>query len=69
MVRYRAEDRRLFVAALHRRWFERLCQVIGAHELVDDPRFASAGAQAEHADELIAAIEAGLLQAGRRVGA
>ena len=60
MVRYRAADRRLFVAALHRRWFERLCQVIGAHELVDDPRFATPRAQAEHADELIAAIEARL---------
>ena len=60
MVRFRAQDRRLFVAALHRKWFERLCHLIGAPELLDDPRFADARAQAQHADELIAAIEARL---------
>jgi crotonobetainyl-CoA:carnitine CoA-transferase CaiB-like acyl-CoA transferase len=60
MVRYRAQDRRLFVAALHRKWFERLCHLIGAPELLDDPRFGDQRAQAQHADELIAAIEARL---------
>jgi CoA:oxalate CoA-transferase len=60
MVRYRASDRRLFVAALHRKWFVRLCDIIGAPELAQDPRFVLPGAQAEHADELIAAIEARL---------
>ena len=60
MVRFRAQDRRLFVAALHRKWFVRLCEIIGAPELADDPRFASQSSQAEHADELIAAIEAKL---------
>jgi crotonobetainyl-CoA:carnitine CoA-transferase CaiB-like acyl-CoA transferase len=60
MVRYRASDRRLFIAALHRKWFERLCQIIGAPDLLEDPRFASQRTQAEHADELIAAIEAKL---------
>jgi crotonobetainyl-CoA:carnitine CoA-transferase CaiB-like acyl-CoA transferase len=60
MVRYRASDRRLFVAALHRKWFERLCQIIGAPELAEDPRFVSQRSQAEHADELIAAIQARL---------
>jgi CoA:oxalate CoA-transferase len=60
MVRYRAQDRRLFVAALHRKWFERLVQIIGAPELASDARFASPRAQAEHADELIEAIEAKL---------
>jgi len=60
MVRFRARDRRLFVAALHRKWFERLAQIIGAPELASDARFASPGAQAEHADELIEAIEARL---------
>ena len=57
MVRYHARDRRLFVGALHRKWFERLCQIVDAPELLEDPRFADAGAQAAHADELIAAIE------------
>jgi crotonobetainyl-CoA:carnitine CoA-transferase CaiB-like acyl-CoA transferase len=67
MVRFRARDRRIFVAALHRKWFERLCQIIGAPELVDDPRFANPRAQAEHADELIGRIEAHL--AGRPAAA
>ena len=44
MVRYRARDRRLFVAALHRKWFARLAEIIGAPELAEDPRFASAAA-------------------------
>lgn len=60
MVRFRAQDRRLFIAALHRKWFVRLCEIIGAPELADDPRFASQRSQADHADELIAAIEAKL---------
>jgi formyl-CoA transferase len=60
MVRYRAQDRRLFVAALHRKWFVRLCEIIDAPELLDDARFGSQRAQMEHADELIAAIEAKL---------
>jgi crotonobetainyl-CoA:carnitine CoA-transferase CaiB-like acyl-CoA transferase len=60
MVRYRAQDRRIFVAALHRKWFVRLCEIIGAPELADDPRFASHRSQTEHADELIAAIESRL---------
>jgi len=61
MVRYRARDRRLFVAALHRKWFVKLCDIIGAPHLADDPRFATQRSQAEHADELIAAIEARLV--------
>jgi CoA:oxalate CoA-transferase len=60
MVRYHASDRRLFVAALHRKWFARLCDIIGAPGLADDPRFASQRSQAEHADQLIEAIEAKL---------
>jgi crotonobetainyl-CoA:carnitine CoA-transferase CaiB-like acyl-CoA transferase len=60
MVRYRARDRRLFVAALHRKWFVRLAQIIGAPGLADDPRFASQGLQAEHADALIHEIESKL---------
>jgi crotonobetainyl-CoA:carnitine CoA-transferase CaiB-like acyl-CoA transferase len=60
MVRFRARDRRLFVAALHRKWFVKLAEIIGAPELADDPRFASHRSQAQHADELISAIEARL---------
>jgi CoA:oxalate CoA-transferase len=60
MVRFRAQDRRLFIAALHRKWFVRLCEIIDARELLEDARFASQRAQMEHADALIAAIEAKL---------
>jgi CoA:oxalate CoA-transferase len=60
MVRYRAKDRRLFVGALHRKWFERMCRIIDAPHLLDDPRFANQRSQAEHADALIEAIEAKL---------
>ena len=60
MVRFKARDRRLFVAALHRKWFERLCDIIGAPELLEDPRFASQRSQSEHADALIEAIQARL---------
>jgi crotonobetainyl-CoA:carnitine CoA-transferase CaiB-like acyl-CoA transferase len=60
MVRFRAKDRRVFVAALHRKWFERLAELIGAPELLTDPHFADQRSQAEHADELIAAIESKL---------
>lgn len=60
MVRFRAKDRRLFIAALHRKWFIKLAEILGAPELADDARFTSQKSQAEHADELIAAIEAKL---------
>src|SRR5438876_4086280 len=60
MVRFRARDRRLFVAALHRKWFERLCQIIGAPELAQESRFADQRSQAKNADALIDAIEARL---------
>jgi CoA:oxalate CoA-transferase len=60
MVRFRARDRRIFVAALHRKWFVKLAEIIGAPELAENPHFGSHRLQAEHADELIAAIEAKL---------
>jgi crotonobetainyl-CoA:carnitine CoA-transferase CaiB-like acyl-CoA transferase len=61
MVRYRAADRRLFIGALHRKWFVRLCEIIGEPDLADDPRFASPRLQSDNADALIAAIEARLV--------
>lgn len=57
MVRFPAKDRRLFIAALHRKWFVRLCEIIDDPQLADAPRFASHRSQAEHADELISGIE------------
>jgi crotonobetainyl-CoA:carnitine CoA-transferase CaiB-like acyl-CoA transferase len=60
MVRFKAKDRRLFIAALQRKWFVKLAEILGAPELAEDPRFASQRSQADHADELISAIEAKL---------
>jgi crotonobetainyl-CoA:carnitine CoA-transferase CaiB-like acyl-CoA transferase len=61
MVRYRAKDRRIFVGALHRKWFVKLCRIIHAPELLEDPRYASQRSQGENADALIEAIEAKLM--------
>jgi crotonobetainyl-CoA:carnitine CoA-transferase CaiB-like acyl-CoA transferase len=58
MARFPAQDRTLFIAALHQPWFERLCRILGARELLDDPRFADHAARQRHADELTAALEA-----------
>lgn len=59
MARFPAQDRTLFIAALHQPWFERLCRILGAPELLDDPRFADHAARQRHADALTAALEAG----------
>ena len=58
MARFRAEDRTLFIAALHQPWFERLCRILDAPELLDDPRFADHAGRQRHADALTAALEA-----------
>jgi CoA:oxalate CoA-transferase len=60
MGRYRARDRRLFVAALNPRWLEQFVAIIGVPQLLADPRFASARSREEHADAFVAAIEAQL---------
>jgi crotonobetainyl-CoA:carnitine CoA-transferase CaiB-like acyl-CoA transferase len=58
MARFPAQDRTLFIAALHPTWFERLCRIIGAPELLADPRFADHAARQRNADALTAALEA-----------
>ena len=60
MGRFRARDRRIFVAALDPKWLEKFCCVIGAPELLTDPRFGTASAREANADEFVAAIEARL---------
>jgi crotonobetainyl-CoA:carnitine CoA-transferase CaiB-like acyl-CoA transferase len=45
-------DRDLIVAAGNDAQFRRLCEVIGAPELADDPRFATNGDRTAHRDEL-----------------
>jgi crotonobetainyl-CoA:carnitine CoA-transferase CaiB-like acyl-CoA transferase len=58
MARFPAQDRSLFIAALHQPWFERLCRVLGAPDLLADPRFSDHGARQRHADDLTEALEA-----------
>jgi crotonobetainyl-CoA:carnitine CoA-transferase CaiB-like acyl-CoA transferase len=57
MARFQARDRSLFIAALHQPWFERLCRILDAPELVTDPRFADHAARQRHADALTSALE------------
>ena len=58
MARFPAGDRTVFIAALHQPWFERLCRILEAPELLVDPRFADHAARQRHAEALTAALEA-----------
>lgn len=58
MARFPAQDRTLFIAALHPKWFESLCRIVGAPELLADPRFADHAARQRNADALTAELEA-----------
>jgi CoA:oxalate CoA-transferase len=58
MARFPAEDRTLFIAALHPKWFESLCRILGASELVTDPRFADHASRQRNADALTGELEA-----------
>src|SRR5690606_4061013 len=53
MARFKARDRRIFIAALNPAWMKRLCDVIEAPELTTDPRFASASGLQENARQFI----------------
>jgi crotonobetainyl-CoA:carnitine CoA-transferase CaiB-like acyl-CoA transferase len=56
MARFPTADGTLFVAALHQRWFEGLCEEIGAPELARNPRYASPAQRAARPDEVYAAL-------------
>jgi formyl-CoA transferase len=58
MARFPTRDRTLFIAALHPKWFESLCRIVGAPELLADPRFADHASRQRNADALTAALEA-----------
>jgi formyl-CoA transferase len=59
MARFPTQDQRtVFIAALHQPWFERLCRILDAPELLEDPRFADHVARQRNADALTAALEA-----------
>jgi CoA:oxalate CoA-transferase len=49
---YATRDGYLSIGANHQAQFERLCQVLGAPELVDDPRFCTHQARVRHAEQL-----------------
>jgi len=55
--RFRAKDRRIFIMALHQRWFEKLAEVIGAPSLLEDDRFATQAAREAHAEALLTVLE------------
>jgi CoA:oxalate CoA-transferase len=57
MGRFRARDRSLFIAAIHPKWLERLCQIIEAPDLLADPRFATPQARDANARAFVVAIE------------
>lgn len=57
MARYKTKKGRIFIASLHPKWFATLCDLIGAPELLNDPRFATSEARADAGDALVAAIE------------
>jgi CoA:oxalate CoA-transferase len=59
-ARYRARDRLLYVSTVHDKWFERLCELVGAPELAADPRFADGRARFEHREALHGELEARL---------
>jgi crotonobetainyl-CoA:carnitine CoA-transferase CaiB-like acyl-CoA transferase len=58
MARFPAQDGTLFIAALHQPWFERLCRILDAPELLEDPRFADHTTRQRHGDALTAELEA-----------
>jgi len=60
MARFKARDRRIFIAALTPAWMKKLCEVIGAPELATDERFATPAAVQMNARLLIEEVNARL---------
>jgi crotonobetainyl-CoA:carnitine CoA-transferase CaiB-like acyl-CoA transferase len=54
---FQASDAWFVVAVGNDRQFEKLCEVIGKLELVDDPRFAMNAGRVENREELIALLK------------
>jgi crotonobetainyl-CoA:carnitine CoA-transferase CaiB-like acyl-CoA transferase len=54
---YRASDGILMIVCGTQGQFERLCQVIGADALIDDPRFATTQSRHTHHDDLAEMLE------------
>lgn len=58
--RFQAQDRGLFISAVHAAWWERVCDVIGRPQLKSDPRFATSEARFDNADALMSEWSAAL---------
>ena len=54
---FETQDGPLFIAAANENLYRRLCSVLGAQELVDDPRFADNSARVRHREALLGALE------------
>ncbi|MCO5731592.1 CaiB/BaiF CoA-transferase family protein [Rhizobium sp. SSA_523] len=60
MARYRAGDRRIFIAGISQKWLEKLCTLIERPELLQDERFADGKMRDRNAEDFVEAIEAAL---------
>ncbi|MBO0701736.1 MAG: CoA transferase, partial [Candidatus Dormibacteraeota bacterium] len=58
MARFPSADGMVFIAALHQRWFEALCEELDVSDLARDERFADSAARAAHPDEVYEAVAA-----------
>ena len=58
----RCADGWIMVAAYHPKRWEALCEVIGAPELAEDPRFSSNASRLAHRTELVSALETHLVK-------
>ena len=54
--RFHARDRVLYVSCVHDKWFRGVCEVVGAPELADDPRFATQNHRARNGTAFHAAL-------------
>ncbi len=50
---FKAQDRSLFISAVHSVWWERVCDIVERPELKTDPRFATSEARFANADALM----------------
>lgn len=56
-ARLHTSDGLLYVAMSHQRWFEAICQALGAEEAATDPRFIDDAGRTHHYAELVEALE------------
>ncbi len=57
---FHAADEPFIIATGNDRQFQRLCKVVGAEDLLDDPRFATNGDRVRHVQELASLLDASL---------